>query len=135
MNRSGRRRNELEALASSIGHSPSENKAWFEKQATYTLHRPIRKTFPSNTYSVNNVKDVWEFDLLDVQVHTKYKAKFMFLLSVINFFSKYLHVVPLHSKTGPDVTSAFESTVKDPKYSKPIIRRQVWVQTDRRNNF
>jgi transposase InsO family protein len=58
-----------------------------------------------------------------------------YLLSVIDVFSKYLHVVPLKSKTGPSVTSAFESVLKDNKFPKLIRRRPVWVQTDRGKEF
>ena len=38
-------------------------------------------------------------------------------------------------KTGPSVTSAFQSVLKDPKYSKYIRRPPVWVQTDRGTEF
>jgi len=40
---------------------------WLEKQDAYTLHRPIRKCFARNPYTVNNVMDVWECDLVDVR--------------------------------------------------------------------
>ena len=36
---------------------------------------------------------------------------------------------------GPSVTSAFESVLKDARYSKPVGRRPVWVQTDRGKEF
>ena len=113
---------ELESLAGSTVHSPSENKAWFEKQDKHTLHRPIRKIFPRNQYSANNVKDDWEFELVDVHFLTKYNDKIMFLLSVINFFSKYVNVVPLKSKTRRAVTFAFETILKDPNYLNPLLR-------------
>jgi len=41
-------------------------RGWLEKQDAYTLHRPMRKRFARNPYNVNNVMDVWEFDLVDV---------------------------------------------------------------------
>ena len=50
------------------------------------------------------------------------------VLSVINVFSKYLHVVPLKTKTGPSETSAFRSVLNGPRYSKPVSRRHVCVQ-------
>ena len=37
---------------------------WLERQDAYTLHRQVRKRFPRNPYSVNNVMDVWECDLV-----------------------------------------------------------------------
>ena len=66
--------------------------------------------------------DVWDCDLVDVQVLRKYNARIEYLLSVIDVFSKYRHVVPLKTKTGPTVTAAFQSDLKDRRYSKPVRR-------------
>jgi len=57
------------------------------------------------------------------------------LLSVIYDFSIYQHVVPLKSKTGPSVTASFQSVLKDRRYSKPVRRRPVWLQTDGGKEF
>jgi len=35
-------------------------RAWIEKQDVYMLHRPVRKRFVHNPYTVTNVMDVWE---------------------------------------------------------------------------
>jgi len=40
----------------------------------------------------------------------------------------FLHMVPLRSKTGTAVTSAFQSIFKDPRY---VRRCPVWVRTDK----
>ena len=40
---------------------------WLEKQEAYTLHRPIRKRFTRNPYTMNNVMNVWKCDLVDVR--------------------------------------------------------------------
>ena len=40
-------------------------KAWLEKQDAYTLHRRVRKRFARNPFTVTNVRDVLECDLLD----------------------------------------------------------------------
>ena len=77
--------------------------------------------------------DVWECDLMDVQSLSKYKDKYKYLLSVIDTFSKYLHIVPLRSKTGTAVSSAFQSILA--KYSNPVRRHPVWVRTDRAKSF
>jgi transposase InsO family protein len=76
--------------------------------------------------------DVWEFDLLNMQVHSKVNDNYRYLLTVIDVFSKFLHVVTLKSKTGPPVTSAFQSIFKDPKYYR---KRSVWVRTDKGKEF
>jgi hypothetical protein len=54
---------------------------------------------------------------------------------VIDVFSKYLHSVPLRSKTVAAVTSAFKDILQDPRYSKPFRRRPVWVLTDKIKEF
>jgi len=58
-----------------------------------------------------------------------------YLLQVIDVFSKYLHSIPLRTKTGKEVASALESILQDPKYTKPIHRRPVWVSTDKGKEF
>ena len=99
------------------------------------MHRPVRKRFPMNPYSVNNAMEVWECDLVDVQALAKYNDNYRYLLTVIDVFSKFLHIVPLRSKTGTLVPSVFRWIFKDPKYSKPIRRRPIWVRTDRVKEF
>jgi len=84
---------------------------------------------------VTNINDVWESDLVDVQGLAKYDDDIKYLLTVIDVFSKFLHIIPLKSKTGKTVTTAFQSILKDPKYLKLIRRRPVWVRTDRGNEF
>jgi hypothetical protein len=49
----------------------------------------------------------------------------------MDVFSKFLHIVPLLSKTGKAITTAFQSIFKDPKYSQPIRWRPVWEHTDK----
>ena len=43
--------------------------------------------------------DVWECDLMDMPYVIKYNDKYKYLLSVIDVFLKYLHIVPLRAKT------------------------------------
>ena len=73
--------------------------------------------------------DVWEFALMDMRSLIKYKDEYKYLLSVIDVFSKYLHIVTLRAKTGISVSSAFRSILA--KYSKPVRRRPVCVRTDK----
>ena len=58
---------------------------------------------------------------------------YRYLLQVIDVFSKYLHSVPLRTKTGKEVAAALESIFRDPKYTKR--RRPVWVRTDKGKSF
>jgi transposase InsO family protein len=126
----------LNKLRAAVKHAkPGKLKTFLEAQDAYTLHRPIRKRFPRNSYSVNNIMDVWETDLVDVQNLGKHNDNHKYLLSVIDVFSKYLHVIPIKSKTSPAVTAAFLSIFSNPKYSKPIRKRPIWVRTDKGKEF
>ena len=85
---------------------------------------------------MNNILDVWECDLIDVQSLSKFNGNYKYLLTVIDVFSKFLHIAPIKSNTGPAVTSAFQSILKDPKYSTPLRRRRpIWVRTDKGKEF
>jgi len=99
------------------------------------VHRPLRKRFPRNPYTVTNIDDVWEIDILDLSFLKKYKDNYRYLLQVIDVFSKYLHSIPLRTKTGKEVAAALETILHDPKYTKPIRRRPVWVRTDKGKEF
>ena len=114
---------------------PSQIKSWLQTQDAYTMHRPVRKRFERNPYTVSNINDVWEIDILDLSSLKKYNDNHKYLLQVIDVFSKYLHSVPMRTKTGKEVAAAFESILRDPKYTKPIRRRPVWVRTDKGKEF
>jgi len=45
---------------------------WLEKYAAYTLHRPVRERFARNPYTMHNVMDFWECDLVDVRAFGKF---------------------------------------------------------------
>jgi hypothetical protein len=98
----------------------SDVKAWLEHQKAYKMHRPLRKRFLRNPYTVTNLMDVWECDLLDMQSLAKFNDMYRHILSVIDLFSKYLHLVPVK------ITSAFRSLFHDDDSC-----RRVWVRTDK----
>jgi len=64
---------------------PGEVKPWLEQDA-YTLHRQVRKRFPRNPYSVDNIMDVWKCDLVDVQALSWHNDGVKYLLTVIDVF-------------------------------------------------
>jgi len=82
-------------------------RAWLKKQDTYRLHRLVRKRFARNPYTVSNVMDVWECDLFDVPTHANFNDNYRYILSVIDVFSKYLHMIPIKTKSGTVVALAF----------------------------
>ena len=122
----------LEKLRAAAMKDKKPVRAWLEKQDAYTLHRQVRKRFPRNTYSVTNVMDVWECDLVDVRSLGRFNDSHKYILTVFDVFSKFLHIVSLKVKAGSAVASAFESVLRDPKYRR---RRPIWVRTDKGKVF
>ena len=108
-------------------------KAWVEKQDAYTLHRTERKRFARNLYTVSNVMEVWECDLLYVQAYTTYNDNYRYILLVIDVFSKYLYLIPIRTKNRPSVASRFWSVFDETKYSTG--RHPIWVRTDKCEQF
>jgi hypothetical protein len=90
----------------------------------------VRKRFLRNPYNVTNISDVWDCDLVDIQNFSKYNDKYRYLLSVIDVFSKFLHIVTLRAKTGTAVAWAFRSILS--KYSH---RCPIWLRTDKGKEF
>jgi len=108
-------------------------RTWLENQDAYTFRRPLRKRFARNPFTVTNVMDVWECDLLDVQAYGIYNDNYRYILSVIDIFQKFLDMVPVKTKSGPPVASAFRSIFDNTKYSKS--RRPLHVRTDKGKEF
>jgi hypothetical protein len=121
------------AAASDQGHAVIrlDVSAFLELQDAYTMHRTVGKRFPRNAYNVKSVLGLWQSDLLDLQKFAKYNNNYRYVLSVIDVFSKYLHLVPLKSNTGSAVTESFGSVLRDLRYMKPLVRRPLFVQTDK----
>jgi hypothetical protein len=87
------------ASASPRGTKRADIQTWLLKQDIYALHRSVRKKFTRNPYNVTNIFDVWECDLIVIQNVSKYNDGYRYLLSVMDFFSKFLHILPLRVKT------------------------------------
>jgi len=88
-------------------------KACLKEQDAYKLERPVMKSFARNTYTVTNVMDVWKSDLLDVHAYAKYNDNYKYVLSVLDVFSTFLFLIPVETKRGTAVTTAFRSIFED----------------------
>jgi len=95
------------------------------------LHASPTEHARTHPYTVNIVMDVWECDLVGVRALGIFNDNYKYIISVIDIFSKFLHQVPLRSKTGTAVASVFTSIFKD------SLRRRspVWVRTDKGKEF
>ena len=87
------------------------------------LHKPIiRKLKKRKVYS--SFKDnIWGVDLADMQLLSKFKKRFRFLLCVIDIFSKYAWVIPLKDKKDISIDNGFQKIINNSK-RKPY---KIWL--------
>lgn len=91
------------------------------------LHKPIRKKFKKRYVFVKKANDIWAADLIDLRSHSNVNGGYKYGLMIIDCFSKFGYGIPLRSKTGSEVTRAFESLFKKE------VPRYLWV--DRGKEF
>jgi len=92
--------------AAKSNFSRNEIVRWLESQDVYTLHRHSRRKFSRLHYSVTNVDDVWDADLIKLRNIKSYNDGYSYLLVIIDVLSKYAWVEPLRDKTSNCVIKA-----------------------------
>jgi hypothetical protein len=81
---------------------------WLQKQESYSLQRPLKRSFNRNRIAVTKIDDQWSADLMDMVKFTENNRGVAFILVVIDVFSKYLWLRPLTDKKGATVAKALE---------------------------
>ena len=92
-------------------------------QLAEELHKPIIRKFKKRTVYSRSKDNIWGADLADLQLISKFNKGFIFLLCVIDIFSKYAWVIPLKDKKGVTITNAFQK-IFDKSGRKP---NKIWV--------
>lgn len=86
---------------------------YLREQDVYTLHRDVKRKFPSRRIITPGVNIQWGADLASVCNIAKYNDGVNYLLLVIDFFSKYLFVKPLKSNRAKEIVEAFDSILQE----------------------
>ena len=81
-------------------------------QLANELHTPIIKKFKKIKVYSSFKDNIWGVDLADMQLLSKVNKGFIFLLCVIDIFSKYAWVIPLKDKKGISIVNAFQIILK-----------------------
>ena len=71
-----------------------------EEELAYTLHKPVRRRFPTLQVQVWGIHHQWVADLVEVQRLAEHNGGTRYLLTVLDVLSKYAWVEPLKDKTG-----------------------------------
>ena len=73
----------------------------------YTLHRPLYHKIKTGHIIIGGINDTHQMDLIDFgREKAKINDGFVYLLTVIDCFSKMAYVVPLKRKTGEEIVNA-----------------------------
>jgi hypothetical protein len=80
---------------------------------TYTLHKPLRKTFKRNKTLSWGKDFVWQADLVDVSSLAKDNDGNKHILTIIDVLSKYAWAKPIKNKTAATVLKAFKEILKE----------------------
>jgi hypothetical protein len=75
----------------------------------YGLYKPRKTRFPTPPIVVLGLNHQGSCDLMSVQRRAEYNDGVNYLLIVIDDFSRYLRVLPLHNKEGDTVSKAMEN--------------------------
>ena len=81
-------------------------------QLAEELHKPITRNVEKRKVYSSFRDNIWGADLSDIQLLSKFRKIFRFLLCVIDIFSKYAWVVPLKDKKGISIVNAFQKNIK-----------------------
>ena len=84
---------------------------WTDRLAQ-ELHKPRRVRFQRRRVHVKGIDLIWSADLVEMSAFSKDNHGVKYLLTIIDVFSKYAWVMPLKTKTGKDITKAFDYIIE-----------------------
>ena len=108
--------------------SLSKVKQWLQNQESFSLHKPLRRSFHHLKVIVGGLNDQYEVDLADMQKLKDKNDGVHFLLIVIDVFSRLMWVKPLENKLEDMVINAFRRIFQRAKKPRHL-------RTDRGGEF
>ena len=102
-------------LKNASGKSKDDTKSWLRNELAYSLHKPIRKRFPTRAYKTSGINDLWQMDLMEMIPYASVNGGYRYILVCIDVFSRYGRALPLKSKSAIDVSAAISTMIKTDK--------------------
>ena len=84
---------------------------WTDRLAQ-ELHKQRRVRFQRRGVHVKGIDLIWSADSVNMSAFSKENHCVKYLLTVIDVFSKYAWIMPLKTKTGKDITKAFDYIIE-----------------------
>ena len=102
---------------------------WLSSQATYTLHKPMKRRFPTRKYKVPCVNHLWQIDLMEMIPYASINNDYRYIITCIDVFSRFARVQPIKSKSASAVHDALKIIFDDgatPKYVQTDLGKEFY---------
>jgi hypothetical protein len=108
--------------------SKQQIKQWLQNQVSFSVNKPVNRTFKRARVIVEGQYDQFDADLIVALDYAHANNGIKYMLVVIDVFSKYAWVTPLKNKTGVLVKQAFRKIFAQG-------RKPNRIRTDRGSEF
>ena len=86
------------------------------------LHKPRKINFTRKKIISNNIDHIWGIDLITMIKYSKQNKNYKYILTVIDFFSKYSWCYPLKTKKSEEIINSFKDIFKKSKRKPKLIQ-------------
>ena len=86
------------------------------------LHKPRKINFTRRKVISNHIDHIWGIDLITMIKYSKQNKNYKYILTVIDFFSKYSWCFPLKSKKSEEIINSFKDIFKKSKRKPQLIQ-------------
>ena len=93
------------------------------------LHKPRKINFTRRKVISNHIDHIWGCDLITMIKYSKQNKNYKYILTVIDFFSKYSWCYPLKTKKSEEIINSFKDIFKKSK------RKPTMIQSDEGTEF
>ena len=93
------------------------------------LHKPRKINFERRKVISNHIDNIWGIDLIIMIKYSKQNKNYKYILTVIDFFSKYSWCYPLKTKKSEEIINSFNDIFKKSK------RKPKFIQSDQGSEF
>ena len=93
------------------------------------LHKPRKINFERRKVISNNIDHIWGIDIIIMIKYSNQNKNYKYILTVIDFFSKYSWCYPLKTKKSEEIINSFNDIFKKSK------RKPSMIQSDQGTEF
>ena len=93
------------------------------------LHKSRKINFARRKVISNNIDHIWGIDLITMIKYSKQNKNYKYILTIIDFFSKYSWCYPLKTKKSGEIINSFKDIFKKSK------RKPTMIQSDEGTEF